>query len=183
MELLGYLEASLQGLERLQEAFLDSMHAHAGVFFPRNLAGCSGRVGDDLQTPGGAHGKGLCGCCCRALVHQRTGRLRVLPAQGGQPRESLPSGPVVKLVCARSNLHKLFSEFGALALVLPARGCWTRWAATTNCSGGDRAGSRAGHGDHMMKIVVDVPPPPHEFDFALVVEFLESRWGRDSWDT
>lgn len=71
---------------------------------------------------------------------------------------------------------EIFSDFAALASPVAAHVYWAAGQgglqAATSCGGGDRAGSQAGHGGHVVKIAVDV----YEFDCALAIEYLESRW-------
>lgn len=124
--------------------------------------------------------RALCGYCCWALVNQCAGRVRVLQGHGDQPRAPLPTCPVSQAgrVCIPS-CTEIFPDLAALASLGAARVHWAAGQggpqAATSHGGGDRAGPQAGHGGHVVKMAVDVPWL-YEFDCALAIEYLESRW-------
>lgn len=193
VELVGYSEAAVRGLEQLRGAFLDSMQmglrdsypgpsldavaAFATIFDPRRYP----QAPEEL----GAHGEGALRVLLRAfapaVVRQRAlGDFALFKRVVCSLGRLGPRAVCAKLACAHSELHELFPDFAALAalaLALPAgaslldkvgRSRELRWWG--------QGGAGEGRYDPAVKIAVD-GPPLHEFDFALAVEFLESGWG------
>lgn len=80
------------------------------------------------------------------------------PASG--PSAHTPCEPSWPCVCIPS-CTEIFPDFAALAILGAARVHWAAGQgglqAATGHGGGDRAGSQAGHGGHVVKMTVDVP--------------------------
>ncbi|KAM5307351.1 uncharacterized protein C17orf113 homolog [Glossophaga mutica] len=193
LELVGYSEAAVRGLEHLRGAFLDSMRsglqdsypapsldavaAFAAIFDPRHYP----QAPEEL----GAHGEGALRLLLRvyapAVVRQRALSdfmlfKRVVCSLGQLGPRALCS----KLACAHSELHELFPDFAALAtlaLALPVgAGLLDKVGRSRELRWWGQGGAGEGRGDPVVKIAVD-GPPLHEFDFTMAVEFLESGWG------
>jgi hypothetical protein len=193
LELVGYSEAAVQGLEQLREAFLDSMQRGLQDSYPRpslDMVAAFAVIFDPLCYPQaleelGAHGEGvlqvlLQGFAPLVVCQHALGDFVLFKRMVSSLGRLSPWALCAKLACTHSELHELFPDFAtlaALALVLPVgtglldkvgRSRGLQWL------GQSRAGdTRSGH---VVKIAVD-GPPLHEFDFALAVEFLESGWG------
>ncbi|XP_072795424.1 uncharacterized protein C17orf113 homolog [Vicugna pacos] len=193
VELVGYSEAAVQGLERLRGAFLDSMRrglrdsypgpsleavaAFAVIFDPRRYP----QAPEEL----GAHGEGALRVLLRAfapaVVRQRAlGDFVLFKRVVCSLGRLGPRALCAKLACARSELHELFPDFAALAalaLALPAgAGLLDKVGRSRELRWWGSGGAGEGGGGPAVKIAVD-GPPLHEFDFALAVELLESGWG------
>ncbi|XP_066111513.1 uncharacterized protein C17orf113 homolog [Saccopteryx bilineata] len=193
LELVGYSEAAVWGLERLQGAFLDSMRrglqssypgpsldavaAFAAIFDPRRYP----KAPEEL----GAHGEGALRLLLRAyapaVVRQRAlGHFALFKRVVCSLRRLGPRALCAKLACAHSELHELFPDFAALAalaLTLPAgAGLLDKVGRSRELRWWGQGGAGEGWSDPAVRIAVD-GPPLHEFDFALAVEFLESRCG------
>ncbi|XP_037350636.1 uncharacterized protein C17orf113 homolog [Talpa occidentalis] len=193
VELVGYSEAAARGLERLRGTFLDSMQRGLRDSYPGpslDAIAAFATIFDARRYPQapeelGAHGEGALRILLRAFA-QAVERPRALGDFALFKRVVCSLGRLgpralcAKLACTHSELHELFPDFAVLAnlaLALPTgaslldkvgRSRELRWW------GQSRAGE--GRGGPAVKIAVD-GPPLHEFDFALAVEFLESRWG------
>nr|XP_035925052.1 transmembrane protein C17orf113 isoform X3 [Halichoerus grypus] len=192
VELVGYSEAAVRGLERLRGAFLDSMRrglwdsypgpsldavaAFAAIFDPRGYP----QAPEEL----GAHGEGALRVLLRtfapAVVRQRAlGDFALFKRVVRSLGRLGPRALCAKLACARSELHELFPDFAALAalaLALPAgAGLLDKVGRSRELRWWGQSGAGEGRGGPAVKIAVD-GPPLHEFDFALAVEFLESGW-------
>ncbi|KAG3268931.1 hypothetical protein H1C71_021863 [Ictidomys tridecemlineatus] len=193
VELVGYSEAAIRDLERLQGAFLDSMQrglrdsypgpsldavaAFAAIFDPRRYP----QAPEEL----GAHGEGALRVLLRgfapAVVRQRAlGDFALFKRVVFSLGRLSPRALCTKLACEHSELHELFPDFAALAalaLSLPAgAGLLDKVGRSRELRWWGQSGTGEGRGGHVVKIAVD-GPPLHEFDFALAAEFLESGWG------
>ncbi|XP_060059478.1 uncharacterized protein C17orf113 homolog [Erinaceus europaeus] len=192
VELLGYSEAAIQGLERLRGAFLDSMRMGLRVSYPEpslDAVAAFATIFDPRGYPKApeelsAHGEGALRVLLRAfspaVVRPRAlGDFALFKRVVCSLGRLGPRALCAKLACAHSELHELFPDFAALAalaLALPAgAGLLDKVdhrRELLRC-GGRRGAGREGQGGPVVKIAVD-GPPLHEFDFALAVEFLES---------
>lgn len=193
VELVGYSEAAVRGLERLRGAFLDSLGrglrdsypgpsldavaAFAAIFDPRRYP----QAPEEL----GAHGEGALRVLLRAfapaVVRQRAlGDFALFKRLVCSLGRLGPRALCAKLACAHSELHELFPDFAALAalaLALPVgAGLLDKVGRCRELRWWGQGGAGGGRSDPTVKIAVD-GPPLHEFDFALAVEFLESGWG------
>ncbi|KAM7068269.1 zinc finger protein 385C isoform 2-T2 [Molossus nigricans] len=190
LELVGYSEAAVRGLERLRGAFLDSMRKGLRDSYPGpslDAAAAFSVIFDPRRYPQapeelGTHGEGALRLLLRtyapAVVRQRAlGDFalfkRVVCSLGRLGPRALCS----KLACVHSELHELFPDFAALAalaLVLPAgAGLLDKVGRSRELRWWGQGGAGEGREDPAVKIAVD-GPPLHEFDFALAVEFLEA---------
>ncbi|XP_010328916.1 uncharacterized protein C17orf113 homolog [Saimiri boliviensis] len=193
VELLGYSEAAVRGLEQLRGSFLDSMRkglqdsypgpsldavaAFAAIFDPRRYP----QAPEEL----GAHGEGALRLLLRgfapAVVRQRAlGDFALFKRVVFSLGRLGPRALCTQLACAHSELHELFPDFAALAalaLALPAgAGLLDKVGRSRELRWWGQSGAGEGRGGHVVKIAVD-GPPLREFDFGLAVEFLESGWG------
>lgn len=193
VELVGYSEAAVRGLEQLRGSFLDSMQMGLRDSYPRpslDAVAAFATIFDPRLYPQapeelGAHGEGALRVLLRAfapaVVRQRAlGDFALFKRVVCSLGRLGPRALCAKLACVHSELHELFPDFAALAalaLALPAgaslldkvgRSRELRWWG--------QGGAGEGRCDSAVKIAVD-GPPLHEFDFALAVEFLESGWG------
>ncbi|XP_027630575.1 transmembrane protein C17orf113 homolog [Tupaia chinensis] len=192
VELIGYSEAAVRGLERLRGAFLDSMRRGLRDSYPGpslDAVAAFGSLFDPRRYPQApeeldVHGEGALRVLLRgfapAVVRQRAlGDFELFKRVVCSLGRLGPRALCAKLACEHSELHELFPDFAtlaALALALPAGAGLldkVRRSRDLRWWGQGRAGE--GRGGHVVKIAVD-GPPMHEFDFALAVEFLESGW-------
>ncbi|XP_040101221.1 transmembrane protein C17orf113 homolog [Oryx dammah] len=193
VELVGYSEAAVQGLERLRGAFLDSMRRGLRDSYPGpslDAVAAFAAIFDTRRYPQapeelGAHGEGALRVLLRAfapaVVRQRAlGDFALFKRVVCSLGRLGPRALCTKLACARSELHELFPDFAALAalaLALPAgAGLLDKVGRSRELRWWGPGGAGEGRGGPAVKIAVD-GPPLHEFDFALAVEFLESGWG------
>ncbi|KAM8816987.1 LOW QUALITY PROTEIN: uncharacterized protein C17orf113 homolog [Rhynchonycteris naso] len=194
LELVGYSEAAVQGLERLQGAFLDSMRRGLRSSYPGpslDAVAAFAAIFDSPRYPQARekldpHGEGalrlLLRACAPAVVRQRAlGHFTLFKRVVCSPGRLGPRALCAKLACGHSELHELFPDFAALsarALALPAgAGLLDKVGRSSReLRWWGQGGAREGPSDPAVKIAV-AGPPLHEFDFALAVQFLESRWG------
>uniref|UniRef100_A0A8D0XV40 C17orf113 probable zinc finger domain-containing protein n=1 Tax=Sus scrofa TaxID=9823 RepID=A0A8D0XV40_PIG len=192
VELIGYSEVAVQGLERLRGAFLDSMRrglrdsypgssldavaAFAAIFDPRRYP----QAPEELGTHGEGALRVLLRAFAPAVVRQRAlGDFALFKRVVCSLGRLGPRALCAKLACASSELHELFPDFAALAalaLALPVgAGLLDKVGRSRELRWWGPGGAGEGRGGPAVKIAVD-GPPLQEFDFALAVEFLESGW-------
>ncbi|XP_049492051.1 uncharacterized protein C17orf113 homolog [Panthera uncia] len=192
VELVGYSEAAVRGLQRLRGAFLDSMRRGLRDSYPGpslDAVAAFAAIFDSRGYPQapeelGAHGEGALRVLLRAfapaVVRQRAlGDFALFKRVVCSLGRLGPRALCARLACARSELHELFPDFAALAalaLALPAgAGLLDKVGRSRELRWWGQSGAGEGRGGPAVKIAVD-GPPLHEFDFALAVEFLESGW-------
>nr|XP_051680954.1 uncharacterized protein C17orf113 isoform X1 [Oryctolagus cuniculus]XP_051680955.1 uncharacterized protein C17orf113 isoform X1 [Oryctolagus cuniculus] len=193
VELVGYSEAAVRGLERLRGALLDSMRRGLWDSYPEpslEAVAAFATIFDSRRYPQapeelGSHGEGALRVLLRgfapAVVRQRAlGDFALFKRVVFGLGRLSPRALCARLACAHSELHELFPDFAALAalaLALPAgAGLLDKVGRSRELRWWGQSGAGEGRGGHVVKIAVD-GPPLQDFDFALAVEFLESGWG------